>query len=76
MPFSAYDSHAIRLLSAALSDALEVVRATLGGRLTEDEASDFTKKLAENLLRVFDSGERDPAALKQAALEGIFSPVS
>ena len=42
-----------------------------GGPLTESEMSDFSKKFADNLFRAFDSGERDPAALKLAALQGI-----
>jgi hypothetical protein len=55
----------------ALSDALEVVRESAGGALTETETSDFTKRLADNLLTAFDTGERDPAALKRSALRGI-----
>lgn len=71
MPFSVYEPDAVRLLSAALSDALEDVRESAGGPLTEIETTDFTKRLADNLMRAFDFGERDPAALKRAALRGI-----
>ena len=66
-----YDSDDLRLLSAALSDALELVQKSAGGPLTETETSDFSERLAANLFRVFDSGERDPAALKRAALKGV-----
>jgi hypothetical protein len=33
--------------------------------------SDFTTRLARNLMQVFDSGERDPGALERAALQGV-----
>jgi hypothetical protein len=71
MQFSAYDSDDLRLLSAALSDALDAVRKSAGGPLLETEVSVFTKKLTDNLLKAFDTGERDLAALKRAALQGI-----
>ena len=61
----------LRLLSAALSDALGLVQKSAGGPLTETETSDFRERLAANLFVVFDSGERDPAALKRAALKGV-----
>jgi hypothetical protein len=69
--YSAYDSDDLCLLSAALSEALGLVRKSAGGPLTETETSDFSERLAANLFRVFDSGERDPAALKRAALKGV-----
>jgi hypothetical protein len=69
--FSAYDSDDLHVLSTALSDALEDVRRSAGGLLTEAETSDFSKRLADSLLKVFDSGERDPATLKRAALQGV-----
>jgi hypothetical protein len=65
MRHSAYDSADLCLLSAALSEALALVRKSAGGPLTETETSDFSERLASNLFRVFDSGERDPAALKR-----------
>ena len=71
MQFSAYNFDDLCLLSAALSEALALVRKSAGGPLTETETSDFSEKLAANLFRAFDSGERDPAALKLAALQGI-----
>jgi hypothetical protein len=69
--FSGYHFDDLRLLSAALSSALGIVRNYAGGPLTETETSDFTKRLADNLMKVFDSGERDSAALNRAALKGI-----
>ena len=76
MPFSVYDPDDVRLLSAALSDALEVVRKSASAPLTETETAHFTKRLAVNLMRDFDSGEREPAALKEGALRGILFQVS
>jgi len=72
MPFSAYDSDALRLLSAALSDALETFRKSKGRALTETETSDLGIKLTANLMAAFDNGEREPAALKRAALRGVY----
>jgi hypothetical protein len=67
----AYDSDDLRLLSAALSAAMGVVRNYAGGPLTPTETSDFNRRLARNLMTFFDSGERDPAALERAALQGV-----
>jgi hypothetical protein len=41
MSFSAYDSDALRVLSAALSDTLDTVRKSTGRELTETETSDL-----------------------------------
>jgi hypothetical protein len=73
MPFSAYDSDALRLLSEALSDALDTLGKSKGRALTETETSDFSKKLTANLMAVFDNGERDPAAFKRAALRSVYA---
>jgi hypothetical protein len=73
MPFSAYDSDALRLLSAALSDALDTLRKLNGRALTETETSDVSKKLTANLMAVFDNGERDLAVLTRAALRGVYA---
>jgi hypothetical protein len=50
-PFSAYDSDALRLLSAALSGPLDTLRKSKGGALTETETSDFSKKLTAQARR-------------------------
>jgi hypothetical protein len=72
MPFSAYNSNGVRLLSAAHSEAMGLVQRASGHSLSEVETSAVSKKLVENLKETHDSGERDPRALKRAALQGIF----
>jgi hypothetical protein len=67
----AYDSDDLRLLSAALSAAIGVVRNCAGGPLSPTETSNFNTRLARNLMNAFDSGERDPGALERAALQGV-----
>jgi hypothetical protein len=71
MPFAGYDSDALRLLSAALSGALDSLEKSKGSALTEAETSEFGKRLTVILISVFDEGEREPAALKRAALHGV-----
>ena len=71
MPFSAYDPEAVRLLSAAVSEALDFVQRAAAKPFTENETTNISKQIAANLMRVFDLGERDPSALKRAALEGL-----
>jgi hypothetical protein len=44
VPFSVYDSDGPSFASTPLSDALEDVRKSAGGSLTETEASDLSKK--------------------------------
>jgi hypothetical protein len=73
MTFSAYDPDAVRLLSAVLSDALDIVRRSAARPLTEAETSDFTKRITDNLLKRFNLGERAPSALRGAALREILS---
>jgi len=70
MPLSAYDSDALRALSAALSGALDSIRKSEGRELTETEGSDFSKRLADNLMAAFDDGKREPAALGAPRLTG------
>ena len=53
MQFSAYESDDLCLLSAALSEALGLVRKSAGGSLTKTETSDFSERLAVNLFRAF-----------------------
>ena len=71
MQDSAYDSDDLRLLSAAHSKALEAIREVAAGPLTPTEISDFSRRLAQNLLNAFDAGERNPAMLKRVALKGV-----
>ena len=71
MPFSrVYDPDAIRLLSAVLEDAAKSFRGSVTSLNGEIETG-LTKRLAENLMNAFDRGEREPAALRRAALEGV-----
>jgi hypothetical protein len=71
VPFSVYDSDGLRLLSGALSLSLDIVRKCAGGPITASETSDFTKRLTQNLMRIFDSGERNSKVLMLAALVGV-----
>jgi hypothetical protein len=73
MPFSAYDADGVRLLCGALADALEYVRKATGRDLSEAEVSDVRKTLVRRLTMDHDSGERDPDALKRAALREVFA---
>jgi hypothetical protein len=68
-----YDSDDLRLLSSALSRALELVRKSAGGPLFETETADFSRRITRNLLDVFDSGERNLEALTLAGLIGVLS---
>ncbi len=74
MPFSAYDPEAVRLLSASLRDALEMVGKCSPGALSETETANLSQGIAANLMRAFDHGERDPSALTRAGLDGISAP--
>ncbi len=73
MPFSAYNSNGLRLLSNAHSEAMGLVQRASGHTHNQVETSAVSKKLVENLKETHDSGERDPKALKRAALQGIFA---
>lgn len=74
LPFSAYNSDGVRMLSMALSEALASVRQAAARPLSEADAFRISKALASTLMRVHDSGERNPEALKRAALNGVFAP--
>jgi hypothetical protein len=73
MPFAAYNSNGVRLLCGALADSLEYVRKATGRELSEAEVSDIRKTLVHRLTMAHDSGERDPDALKRAALREVFA---
>jgi len=72
--FSEYDSKSLRALSLVQAEAMEVVMKSVGRQLTEAERSDFSRRIAENLMTAYDEGERDPIALRTAALRGVFVP--
>lgn len=66
LPFSAYDPRAVRLLSAALSEALAEFRHACRFPLNATDLADVEQIIALNLMRAYDEGERDPGALKRA----------
>ena len=72
MPFSAYDSDALRVLTPALSEALEVLNKSAARNLTSAEKAHFRNSVARNLMDAYDCGERDPKALNQLGLRGLF----
>ena len=72
MPFAAYNSNGVRLLCGALANSLEYVRKATGRELIEAEVSDIRKTLVHHLTMAHDSGERDPDALKRAAVRSAF----
>ena len=69
MPFSAYDSEAVRRLSCAFADAMDAHRKSAGRPLSANETALLSKRMVDNLMKTYDSGERDPEALKRAAME-------
>ena len=73
MPFAAYDSSGVRLLSGVLADAMISARKTIGHELSEAEGSELNKRLVRGLAEAHDSGERDPGALKRSALRELFA---
>ena len=72
MPFAAYDSNGVRLLSGVLADAMISARKTVGHKLSEAEVSDIRQTLVHRLTMAHDSGERDPDALKRVAVRSAF----
>lgn len=68
---SVYDTPAIRILSAAHYAAMHEVKHCATRPLNEDETGKISKRITDNLMRVFDLGERDASALNRAALEGL-----
>ena len=68
--FDAYDSESLRLLSAALCEAMENVQNAEDRQLTESELAGLSKRMTDILMTAFARGVRDPAALKDAALHG------
>ena len=73
MPFAAYDSNGVRLLSGVLADAMISARKTVGHQLSEAEGSELNKRLVRSLSEAHDSGERDPDLLKRSALRELFA---
>ncbi len=68
MPFSAYDSDTIRLLSTVLSEAIAEVSKSNPAPLSAAERAPVARRVTRNLIQLYDGGERDPAALKRTVL--------
>jgi hypothetical protein len=71
MPHSSYSSGAFRSLSTVHANAMEAVLTSAGGPLTETEKLDFSNRIAENLMKDYNQGERDLGQLMRVALQGI-----
>jgi hypothetical protein len=71
MPNSIYDPEADRLLSAVLSEALDVVRRSAPTPLSEARMSDARQRINRNLREAYDNGERGPSALKRVGLRDV-----
>jgi hypothetical protein len=66
-------SDGVRLLCGAFADSLEYVRKATGCELSEAEVVDVRKTLVHRLAMDHDFGEREPDALKRAALREVFA---
>jgi hypothetical protein len=71
MPPSDYDSYALMLLSEIFIDVLRIVTNSASRPLTQTEEDFFGRIIADNLMKVFELGVRDRAALILAGLEGL-----
>lgn len=78
MPFSAYDSRALRLLSGALQEGFTEYQRSCRYPLTPAELADIKQKMTLNLVRAYDRGEREPVALQGVSLRGLphYKPAS
>lgn len=72
--FSAYDSRGLRLLSGAFDAVLPEFERGCLTPLSLAERADVKQKIASNLMRAYDDGEREPMALNRAALQGLPPP--
>jgi hypothetical protein len=64
------------MLSIALSEALASVSQATVRPLSAAETSRISAALAKTLARGHDAGERDPEALKRAALREVFASLT
>jgi hypothetical protein len=69
--FSAYNSSGARALSNAYADALKFARTAMPRKLSEQEQTLLNQRVTRNLMDAHDAGERDPEALRRAALQGV-----
>lgn len=66
MPFSAYDTHAVHILSQALSRAMAEFLAVQKSP-TEEQIANAKRSITKRLMIEYDAGERDPNALARSA---------
>jgi hypothetical protein len=71
MSSSIYDPSAIMLLSEAFVDVLRIVTNSATRPLTKSEEEVFSRRIIENLMKVFELGVRDRSTLILAGLEEI-----
>lgn len=76
MQFSSYNSSGVRALSNAYHEALGFAHSALPRKLNEQEEAVLSRALTRNLMDAHDSGERDPEALRRAALQGVLTSAS
>jgi hypothetical protein len=69
---SAYGSNALRTLTSTLSEALAVLDKSTARAMNGAEKAHFRNSVARNLMDAYDCGERDPKALNQLGLRGLF----
>jgi hypothetical protein len=70
MAFSAYDSKALRELSSALAESLGDLQR-MSPPFSEERSQTLKRTLTARLMSAYDTGVREPLALKRAALEGF-----
>jgi hypothetical protein len=78
VPFSAYDSRALRLLSGALQGGFSEYQRSCKYPLNPSELADIKQKMTLNLARAYDRGERELVALQDVSLRGLphYKPAS
>lgn len=69
--FSAYDAKALKLLSGVLFDVKRTLQDTSPTPFGDNEHARVTRTAADRLMRDFDAGERNPDALRRAALNAL-----
>ena len=73
MLFSSQNSSGVRVLSNAYVDAREFVQSILPRKLNDHEETLLSRRITRNLIDAHDSGEREPGALRRAALVGVLA---
>jgi hypothetical protein len=78
VPFSAYDSRALRLLSGALQGGFSEYQRSCRYPLNPAELAEIKQKMTLNLVRAYDLGERELTVLQDVSLRGLphYKPTS